>query len=215
MRVTHFHHSCVLVEFAGTTILFDPGNFSHGFEGVTGLDAIVVTHQHPDHIDMARLPALVDANPGATLLADPTTAAQLGEGWQAAAPGDVFTVGAVTARATGGRHAVIHPDIPQIDNTSFLLGNDSNPARFMHPGDALFVPDVPVDVLALPVNAPWAKISETIDYLRAVKPRLVVPIHDALLSGFGTGIYMSRLQEMADPATEFLPFPDEVAVELT
>ena len=27
MRLTHFGHSCVLVELNGSTILFDPGNF--------------------------------------------------------------------------------------------------------------------------------------------------------------------------------------------
>ena len=61
-----------------TTVLFDPGNFSHGFEGITGLSAILITHQHPDHADTERLPALVDANPEAALYADPQTAAQLG-----------------------------------------------------------------------------------------------------------------------------------------
>ena len=47
----------------------------------------------------------------------------------------------------------------------------------MHPGDALFVPDEPVDVLATPAAAPWMKISEAVDYLRAVAPTRAVPIH--------------------------------------
>jgi len=78
MQLTHFGHSCVLADFGQTTLLFDPGNFSHGFEGITGLSAIVITHQHPDHVDAARLPALLDANPGAALYADPQTTAALG-----------------------------------------------------------------------------------------------------------------------------------------
>ena len=55
-------------------VLFDPGNFSHGFEGITGLSAILITHQHPDHADVTRLPALIEANPQAALYADPQTA---------------------------------------------------------------------------------------------------------------------------------------------
>ena len=46
MQLTHFGHSCLLASFregdSETTVLFDPGNFSHGFEGVTGLSAILV-----------------------------------------------------------------------------------------------------------------------------------------------------------------------------
>jgi L-ascorbate metabolism protein UlaG (beta-lactamase superfamily) len=63
MQLTHFGHSCLLAEFDHTRLLFDPGTFAHGFEGITGLSAILITHQHPDHVDVARLPALLEGNP--------------------------------------------------------------------------------------------------------------------------------------------------------
>ena len=164
MQLTHFGHSCLLASFSdgadgATTVLFDPGNFSHGFEGITRLSAILITHQHPDHADTARLPALVDANPQAALYADPQTAAQLGDPWRAVHVGDQLTVGGLTIRGVGGRHAVIHPEIPVIDNISYLVGDGEHSARLMHPGDALFTPGEPVDVLATPAAAPWMKIS--------------------------------------------------------
>ena len=80
-------------------------------------------------------------------------------------------------RGVGGTHAVIHPEIPVIDNISYLVGDGDHPARLMHPGDALFIPGEPVDVLATPAAAPWMKISEAVDYLRAVAPARAVPIH--------------------------------------
>ncbi|MCA0158111.1 MBL fold metallo-hydrolase [Tsukamurella sp. M9C] len=209
MRLTHFHHSCVLVEMSETRVLFDPGTFSHGFEGLTGLDAIVVTHQHPDHIDPARIDALVDANPDAQLFADPTTAAARGGRWIAALPGHDYGIGNLIARAVGGTHAVIHPDLPTIDNTSILLGDEERIGRFYHPGDALFVPDVPVEVLGLPVNAPWCRISETVDFFRAVNPTVAVPIHDALLSAEGSGIYLGRLADMRPDGADFIPWGAE------
>ncbi|MCW4354924.1 MBL fold metallo-hydrolase [Hoyosella sp. YIM 151337] len=214
MRLTHFGHSCILAELDGTRILFDPGNFSHGFEGITGLDAILITHQHPDHADVQRLPALTDANPGAALYADPQTAAQLGGRWQAVHPGQRFTVGAVEASVGGGRHAVIHPDIPVIDNVAYLLGTESAPGQLLHPGDSLFVPWQPVDVLAIPAAAPWMKVSEAVDYLRAVCPRVAVPIHQGLLSDNGLGIYYGRLSEMSRDDTEFRTLSPEDAVEV-
>lgn len=209
MRLTHFHHSCVLVEMSETRVLFDPGTFSHGFEGLTGLDAIVVTHQHPDHLDPDRIDALVDANPEAQLLADPTTAAARGGRWIAGLPGHDYGIGNLIARGVGGTHAVIHPDLPTIDNTSFLLGDETRPGRFYHPGDALHVPDIRVEVLGLPVSAPWAKLSETVDFFRAVRPSAAVPIHDALLSAEGSGIYFGRLADMRPDSAEFVPWGTE------
>ncbi|HTM85072.1 MAG TPA: MBL fold metallo-hydrolase [Mycobacterium sp.] len=210
MQLTHFGHSCLLADFDGTTVLFDPGTFSHGFEGMTGLAAILITHQHPDHVDTTRLPALIEANPGAALYADPQTAAQLGPPWQAVHVGDRWRIDALTVRGVGGQHAVIHPDLPVIDNISYLIGDDGHPGRFMHPGDALFVPDEPVDAMATPAAAPWMKISEAVDYLRAVAPARAVPIHQGIIAPDARGIYYGRLAEMTD--TDFQVLPQESAV---
>ncbi len=218
MELTHFGHSCLLASFPGAdggqtaTILFDPGNFSHGFEGITGLTAILVTHQHPDHADPERLPALVEANPGAALYADPATAAQLGGAWQTVHAGDQFSIAGLTVRGMGGRHAVIHPEIPVIDNISYVVGDDEHPARLMHPGDALLVPDEEVHVLATPAAAPWMKISEAVDYLRAVAPTHAVPIHQGIVAPEARGIFYGRLTEMTD--TDFRVLPEENAVAL-
>ncbi|KKW62870.1 MBL fold metallo-hydrolase [Mycolicibacterium elephantis] len=216
MELTHFGHSCLLAKFtkdsgSDTTVLFDPGVFSHGFEGITGLSAILITHQHPDHADTQRLPALLDANPQAALYADPQTAAQLGEPWQAVHVGDELQIGHLTVRGAGGRHAVIHPEIPVIDNISYLVGDGTHAARLMHPGDALFTPGEPVDVLATPAAAPWMKISEAVDYLRAVAPTHAVPIHQAIIDPSARGIFYDRLSEMTNTDFQVLPEEDGVA----
>lgn len=215
MELTHFGHSCLLASFPGTeptSLLFDPGTFSHGFEGITGLSAILITHQHPDHADPERLPALVEANPDAALYADPQTAAQLGGNWRAVHVGDELTVGGLRIRGAGGRHAIIHPELPEIDNISYLVGDDQHAARLMHPGDALFVPDEPVDVLATPAAAPWMKISEAVDFLRAVAPTHAVPIHQGIIAPNARGIYYGRLTEMTE--TDFRVLPEERAISL-
>lgn len=209
MQLTHFGHSCLLASFRnGTggveTVLFDPGTFAHGFEGITGLSAILITHQHPDHADVERLPALIEANPQATLYADPMTAAQLGGAWRTVNVGDTFNVGHLSVRGVGGKHAVIHPEIPIIDNISYLVGDEGHPARLMHPGDALFAPGEPVEVLATPAAAPWMKVSEAVDYLRAVAPTHAVPIHQAVVAKEARGAYYGRLSEMTDTDFQIL-----------
>ena len=215
MQLTHFGHSCLLASFRDgddeTKVLLDPGTFSHGFEGITGLSAILITHQHPDHADVARLPALVDANPQATLYADPMTAAQLGEPWRAVNVGDTLSVGHLSVRGIGGVHAVIHPEIPLIDNISYLIGDRDHPARLMHPGDALFIPGEPVDVLAVPAAAPWMRLSEAVEYLRAVAPTRAVPIHQGIVAEEARGIYYGRFTDMT--RTDFQVLDEEDGTE--
>lgn len=206
MQLTHFGHSCVLVELDGTRLLFDPGTYSDGFTELTGLDGVLITHQHPDHVDVDALPQLLANNPAARLIADPATAEQLG--WTAAHPGDELQIGAIPIKVRGGLHAVIHPDIPNIDNVAYLLADGA----LLHPGDSLYVPEEPVDVLALPAGAPWMKISETIDYLRAVAPRVAVPIHQAVLAK--PEMQYNLLRGLKPERTEFTVLEPGVAAEL-
>ena len=53
-------------------------------------------------------------------------------------------------------------------------------------------------MLATPAAAPWMKISEAVDYLRAVAPTRAVPIHQAIIDPSARGIYYGRLTEMTD-----------------
>ncbi len=181
MKITHFGHACVLVDTGQARLLIDPGAFSQGFEELRDLDAVLITHQHFDHLDAERLPGLLGANPGARLITDPATVDIVtGQGFQAEAarPGDAFELGGAAVNVVGGQHAVIHPDIPVIDNVGLVVDHGA----FYHPGDSFHVPEQRIDVLGLPTGAPWLKLSEAVDFLRAVAPRVAVPIHEAVLA---------------------------------
>lgn len=202
MRISHLGHACLLVEAAGTRVLVDPGTFSTGWEELGDLDAVVVTHQHPDHVDAEKLPALLEGNDGVLLRAEPETAASLADSrlgsdgdvdLAAFHPGEVLQLGALTVRAVGGQHAVIHPEVPRVGNTGLVLSAPGEPVLFV-PGDAYDTTPEGVDVLALPLNAPWATSAMTVDFLRAVAPSTAaVPVHDALLSVTGRKGYLANI----------------------
>lgn len=204
MKLTHFGHSCVLVEANGTTLLIDPGVYSAGFESLTGLDAILVTHQHPDHVDRDRLAALTRANPGATLVLEPETAALLEKPDSGLAAGSAAAIGSAEVTAHGGVHAPNHDKIPPLGNVGFLIQPQAGPS-FFHPGDCYdAVPDH-VDVLGLPLNAPWARMRETLAFLDAVRADIVIPIHDGLLSETGRAMYLMHVEKFGTGDVKDLP----------
>ncbi len=196
MRLTHLGHACLLVETGGQRILIDPGAFSPGIEDVTGLDLILVTHQHRDHIDLQRLPAVLELNPQARLYAEPQAAAVMAEAGVAAelaVSGEGLKFGPVQVMPVGETHALINEALPRIGNLGVVLRSEGEPSLF-HPGDAYDAEPGQIDILALPLNAPWTASRDTVAFAGRISPRVSVPIHDALLSAIGRQLYLSQVQ---------------------
>jgi L-ascorbate metabolism protein UlaG (beta-lactamase superfamily) len=201
MRLTHLGHACLLVEIADTRVLIDPGTFADGFTDVRDLDAVVVTHQHPDHLDPERIVDLLRANPGARLLTDPGSVDVLaGLGVEAEVRRAPTTVGAVTLTPVGDTHALIHDDVPRIPNVGVRLDADGEPILF-HPGDALDADPGSVDVLAFPLQAPWARSREMTAFLRRLDAPHAVPVHDGLLQPRGRALYLAQAEQLGGEHT--------------
>ncbi|AWZ06673.1 MULTISPECIES: MBL fold metallo-hydrolase [unclassified Streptomyces] len=194
MKLTKRLHSCVQLEKDGRVLVIDPGAFSEPDAGL-GADALLVTHEHADHFEEGRLRAALDANPAAGLWTLRSVAEKLAPAYpgrvHTVGHGDTFTAAGFEVQVHGELHAVIHPDIPRITNVGYLVD-----ASLFHPGDALTVPEAPVETLMLPVHAPWNKIAEVIDYVREVKPRQVVAIHDAGLTEVVLPIYATQIGKL-------------------
>jgi L-ascorbate metabolism protein UlaG (beta-lactamase superfamily) len=199
MRITKFGHACVRLEHDGGAVVLDPGGFTEA-EAVDGADAVLVTHEHPDHYDPGHL-----RRTDATVLTIEAVAARIrdeapdvAERVEVVTPGQELTVAGLPVRVVGEQHAVIHPELPRFDNSGYVvrLGD----TRVYHPGDALTLPEEPVDLLCLPVSAPWLKVSECIDFARDVRAPRNLAIHDKVYSEAGLGIVDGHLGRFLEPA---------------
>ncbi|MBT0772691.1 MBL fold metallo-hydrolase [Kineosporia sp. J2-2] len=216
MRITHIGHSCLLVETGGARILTDPGAFAEGFEDLTGLDAIAITHQHMDHLDTERLPALLAGNPQARVLAEPQTAALLrkvGVDVHELTLEEPVPLADARLTAVGGVHAEIHADIPLIGNVGLRIETPGD-LSFFHPGDSYGALPAGIDLLAVPLNAPWAKFSETANFVRAIAPGRLFPIHDGLLQPTGRAVYLRNLSGLLPEGAQMVDLADAGPTEL-
>lgn len=201
MRVTKFGHSCVRIAYADAVIVLDPGVFT-GADAVDGATAVLITHEHPDHYDPTHLratdaPIFTIEAVAAKLRQD---APDLVERVSVVIPGSSFDAG-LPVEVIGKKHAVIHPDLPHFDNSGYLLTVGDE--RVYHPGDSLTVPDRDVDVLLAPISAPWLKISEAIDFVRAVGAPRNLGIHDKIYTDVALGIVDTHMGNLLAEGQEF------------
>ena len=183
MRLTKHGHACVRIDVAGGgALVIDPGTYSPDVD-LAGVSDVLVTHEHADHVDpdvvvpAARAGTRVHAPAG---VAD-WLASDHGVEAHAVAPGDSFDVLGLDVHVVGGEHAEIYDGLPGCANVGYVVHG------VYHPGDALHVPELAVETLLLPVSAPWLKLAEALDFVRAVRPERAFPVHDAMLSEIGAG----------------------------
>ena len=182
MRMIKFTHACVRLEQDGRSLLLDPGTWAEdaAFEGVSD---VLVTHEHADHIDAERLVKAYESNPELRVYLPAAAAGQLdgmADGVTVVEVGDTFTAAGFSVHAVGGAHAEIYEGLPGCANIGYIVDD-----TVYHPGDSVFVPGSSVHTLLVPTAAPWLKLAEAIDFVRAVRPARAFSIHDAMLSARG------------------------------
>lgn len=208
MRLTKHGHACVRVEHGGSTVVIDPGMFTEA-EAVDGADVVLLTHEHPDHVDVGHLrrtdaPVLTIAAVAEKLRAD---APDVAERVRVVAPGESFEAAGVPVTAVGELHAVIHPEMPRFDNSGYTLVLGDLVVH--HPGDALVVPEADVDLLLVPSSAPWLKASEAVDFAREVGAPRNLAIHDRIYTDAAHRILAGHMQHFLEPAgQEYLRLAD-------
>ncbi|MDR6413889.1 MBL fold metallo-hydrolase [Pseudarthrobacter sulfonivorans] len=188
MKLTKYTHACVRLEKDGQVLVLDPGTFSETAEALDGAHAVLITHEHGDHVDVPAMVTALGAADGLAVFAPAGVAAHLREEAPQAAerihavePGSTFDAAGFSIRSYGGQHALIHPQIPIVANIGYLV--DGN---VYHPGDSFIIPDgLSVQTLLVPIHAPWNKAGEVVDFVIGVRAPRAFQIHDGLLNGTG------------------------------
>lgn len=218
MKLTKFTHACVRLERDGRVLVLDPGTFSESAEALDGAHAVLITHEHPDHIDVAAVASALEGNAELQLFAPEGVAQNLRTEAPGAAsrvhavkPGTSFDAAGFAIRSFGGQHALIHPHVPVVANIGYLV--DEN---VYHPGDSFIIPDgIGVRTLLVPVHAPWNKVSEVVDFVIGVRAPRAYPIHDGLLNGTGLDLVEGHVKRLgAKYGTEFAHLSSRESVDV-
>lgn len=213
MRLTKLGHACVQITEDDRSLVIDPGSFSDASGALAGADAVLITHEHFDHFDADALRAAMAERPVLEVWTSRVVAenlADLGGRVHQVGHGDAVTVAGFDVHVYGEDHEILHPDVPPIPNTGFLIGGE-----VFHPGDALTVPPEPVRTLCLPGNAPWMKIPELYAYTREVRPERAFVIHDGLLNDIGLKVMQAHVTKAGEElGKEFTRLRPGTAVDL-
>jgi L-ascorbate metabolism protein UlaG (beta-lactamase superfamily) len=211
MKLTKYEHACLVLEDQGKKLIIDPGSFTATFGDLTNVVAVVVTHVHADHYSTEHLEMIISQNPDVQIFTTTEVANKF--------PRPVTTIVSHNTRAEAGpfgllflgdMHKEIHESLSRPHNIGVMV-NDT----FFYPGDAFTVPEIPVATLAVPANAPWASVRESMDYIAAVKPSLCLPTHDGLLSENGHMVYNASLNhacKLNDVKFQYLQPGDSIEI---
>ncbi len=177
MKIKKIGHCCLIIDVNGKRIMTDPGSYTVVEQEIEkSIDLVVITHEHQDHLHIESLKKILNNNPQAIIVTNTSVGKLLDEAqikYQKLEDGQSGNFAEVYLEAHGDMHAEIYEEFGQVQNTGYFITE-----KLFYPGDAFTNPNKKVDILALPVLAPWLKIKESIDYGILLQPRICFPVHD-------------------------------------
>lgn len=207
MQITKLGHSCVLIETNQGRLLVDPGNLSiKAHQDLTGLDVILYTHEHGDHLHLESLPKLLAQNPQVQVVCNVGVRkyiAAFGITCQSIIDQTEVTICGINLVAFDSPHAEIYQDFGQVKHTGYLVDE-----KLFLAGDSFAVPPFPVEVLAPAITAPFCAIRDTVQLIEAVRPRVVLTMHDGQLNENGLTVWYGLIERLIpDESIDIIPFP--------
>ena len=193
MKIEKHGHACLVLTQGNNKLVIDPGSYTESMAGLSGVVAVVITHQHDDHCFSAQVSAIKSSNPDAKIFGPLEVAEKLSDFEVVTVRhGDFHQVAEFRLEFYGDLHQEIHRSIPLVQNTGVLVNG------LYYPGDSYTQPEHRPEILAMPASAPWLRISDAIDYLEVLKPKRAFPTHNILLSEIGHKVQNGRIKEVVE-----------------
>src|SRR3989344_6485578 len=206
MKVTKLGHCCLVLEFPKVKLLTDPGNFSTAQNNVVGVDAVLVTHEHQDHLHIESLKNILKNNSQAVVISNGAVGSILqkeGIAYTKVADGDSIEIKSVKIEGFGKDHALVYPtSLGLAENTGYFVDK-----KFYFPGDNFHNPGKKVDVLALPTWGPWMKLADAVDFAKIIKARVAFGVHDGMIQPFFRS-FVGGLLERFVPEPKYFALQD-------
>ena len=191
MKVTKLGHCCLILEpKEGIKIMTDPGADTfvemRFKENARNIGAILITHEHQDHLHIDSVKTILENNPNAIVITNSAVGKLLNEvgvTYKKVEEGETYDINGVKVTGFGNLHAEIYESYGRVQNTGYMIDS------LCCPGDAFENPKTKVDILALSVTGPWMRIKDAISYAKEIKPRIVFPVHDAHIQNWAAFIW--------------------------
>lgn len=178
MKITRFPQSCLLIEQNNHKIVIDPGKHfleTHTIDDLNGVEAVLYTHQHPDHYDPEIANALLAK--GVAIYANTSTAQLIGrDGVNIVGDGDSFSVAGFDVIAHELPHSLLLDGSAGPQNTGYVVNG-----VLLHPGDGKELEGLSVDILALPITGPDISVLDAVNFAKQVNAKTAILIHNVVI----------------------------------
>ena len=188
VKITLIKHGSLEISYSGKSIQIDPvaayGKKTDYSAEFPKADFILVTHEHPDHLEASTIDTL---SCGATrLILNGTSHSIIGKG-------EVIANGETTLLDLGSGESILLEAVPAYNTTpgrekfhpkgngnGYVFNIDG--LRIYVAGDTEPVPEMAalkdIDVAFLPVNQPFTMtVDQCVDAARTIRPKVLIPYH--------------------------------------
>lgn len=175
MKVTKYPQSCLVIERDGKRLCIDPGALvseKYKATDLLPLNAILITHDHQDHVDTKLLQDLVQGS-NIPVIANQGTKDLVGDlVTQVVEDGETFEAAGMRVVARELPHCLMVDGSPGPQNTGFVIED-----VFFHAGDGIELEGLQVPSAAIPIAGPDISARDVFSFIKQLGCKTVVPIH--------------------------------------